>query len=51
MQPCAPVWGDMLYVANAGDCRTVLCRDYPTSAHAALSAGGGREPILWSPAV
>ena len=33
----ALVWGETLYVANAGDCRTVLCRDYNTSAHVALS--------------
>ena len=33
----ALVWGDTLYVANAGDCRAVLCRDYDASVHARLS--------------
>ena len=33
----ALVWGDVLYVANAGDCRAVLCRDYDASVHARLS--------------
>ena len=33
----ALVWGDALYVANAGDCRAVLCRDYDGSVHARLS--------------
>ncbi|EEH52336.1 uncharacterized protein MICPUCDRAFT_22355 [Micromonas pusilla CCMP1545] len=33
----ALLWGDDLYVANAGDCRAVLCRDYDAGSHVALS--------------
>jgi serine/threonine protein phosphatase PrpC len=34
----ALVWGDYLYVANAGDCRAVLCRDDRDAADAAMVA-------------
>ena len=33
----ALVLGDVAYVANAGDCRAVMCVDYDSDAHVALT--------------